>query len=170
MHKLVYLFAIIFLLSACGGGQQNQEIQDETPATDTTEALVEQAGFFGEEITEEGAMTPDEFLAAIEGQDTIKAKVRTTINSCCQKKGCWMNLDMGDNPEMKVRFKDYGFFVPMDSDGKETIVEGIAYKDVVGVEELKHYAEDAGKSQEEIDAITEPKETMRFLAHGVIIK
>jgi len=35
---------------------------------------------------------------------------------------------------------------------------------------LKHLAEDEGKSQEEIDAITEPKMEYTFVAHGVIIE
>jgi hypothetical protein len=38
------------------------------------------------------------------------------------------------------------------------------------VEELRHYAEDAGKSQEEIEAITEPKKTYSFVADGVLLK
>jgi hypothetical protein len=37
------------------------------------------------------------------------------------------------------------------------------------VEELKHLAEDAGKSKEEIEAITEPKEELKFLATGVLL-
>ena len=35
---------------------------------------------------------------------------------------------------------------------------------------LKHYAEDEGKSQEEIDAISEPEFAYTFEAIGVIIK
>ena len=38
------------------------------------------------------------------------------------------------------------------------------------VDWLKHKAEDAGKSQEEIDAITEPEVKVSFMADGVIIK
>jgi len=66
-----------------------------------------------------------------------------------------------------VRFKDYGFFVPKDISGKDVIVEGKAYSTEVSVEELRHYAEDAGKSKEEIMAITEPEQTYAFLATGV---
>ena len=35
---------------------------------------------------------------------------------------------------------------------------------------LKHYAEDAGKSQKEIDKITKPEYKISFIADGVIIK
>jgi hypothetical protein len=70
---------------------------------------------------------------------------------------------------MVVQFKDYGFFVPKDIAGRQVVIEGYAYRAVTPIEDLKHYAEDAGKSQEEIDAITEPKEELKFLASGVIL-
>jgi hypothetical protein len=128
-------------------------------------------GYFGDTISEEGAMSPADFLAAMEGKDSMQVKIATTINSCCQKKGCWMKLDMGEgNAEMRVRFKDYGFFVPMDSDGKQTIVEGFAFRDTTSIDDLKHYAQDAGKSEEEIAAITEPEVSLSFMANGVIVK
>ena len=41
---------------------------------------------------------------------------------------------------------------------------------ITSVEELKHYAEDAGETQEVIDAITEPEISLAFEAKGVIIK
>jgi len=34
---------------------------------------------------------------------------------------------------------------------------------------LRHYAEDAGKSKEEIEKITEPETNLMFLADGVLI-
>lgn len=73
------------------------------------------------------------------------------------------------NPEMMVRFKDYGFFMPMDIEGRTVILDGYAKKDIISVDELRHYAEDANKSAEEIAAITEPEEELGFLAHGVIL-
>ncbi len=48
-------------------------------------------------------------------------------------------------------------------------MNGYAFRDVTPVDELRHYAEDAGKSKEEIAAITQPKEEMKFLASGVIL-
>jgi len=49
-------------------------------------------------------------------------------------------------------------------------MEGKAYKEETSVEELKHYAEDEGLSQEEIDAITEPVYELKFMASGVILQ
>ena len=137
-----------------------------TPNEETSEA-----GYptFGEVISEDGAIPYGSVLAKLESADTIDVKVSGTIESVCQKKGCWMNLVQDGQPDIFVRFKDYGFFMPFDAAGKEVIMEGKAFKQITSVEELRHYAEDEGKSQEEIEAITEPQEEFRFLASGVIL-
>jgi Domain of unknown function (DUF4920) len=44
---------------------------------------------------------------------------------------------------------------------------GKATKKTTSVEELKHYAEDAGKTKAEIDAITAPKTELSVDATGV---
>ena len=63
------------------------------------------------------------------------------------------------------------FFVPVDSvEGKTAIIQGDLFLDTTSVEMLKHYAEDAGKSEEEITLITEPSFELGFIADGVIIK
>ncbi len=108
-------------------------------------------------------------------QDTIEAQLIASVEAVCQMKGCWMTLvpatetATDESASTMVRFKDYGFFVPKDIDGRRVIVEGKAYYTTTSVEELRHYAEDAGKSEEEIAAITEPKQEMAFLASGVLL-
>ena len=90
----------------------------------------------------------------------------------CQNKGCWMTLAPAagldaDAEALTVRFKDYGFFMPKDLAGSAVVAEGTARRRVVPVEELRHYAEDAGESPEAIAAITEPTEEWEFIATGV---
>ena len=86
------------------------------------------------------------------------------------KKGCWMTLDTGEDT-LFIKFRDYGFFVPIDSvEGKTAVIQGDLFLDTTTVEMLKHYAEDAGKSEEEIAQITEPIYELGFIADGVIIK
>ena len=75
-----------------------------------------------------------------------------------------------DDETIMVRFKDYGFFMPLDAAGKEVIVAGKAFVNEVSVADLKHYAEDAGKSSEEIANITEPAMEFAFEANGVLLK
>ena len=80
-----------------------------------------------------------------------------------------MDVDLENGSSMKVRFKDYEFFVPKNADGKVCVIEGRAKMETIDVATLKHYAEDAGKSEKEIAAITEPEKGFSFLANGVII-
>lgn len=127
---------------------------------------------FGKEIenaryTETASML--EKYEALAENDTIDATFKAPINSVCAKKGCWMRLDMGDGKETMVRFEDYGFFMPLDAKGN-VIVNGKAFVSKTSVEDLKHYAKDAGKSEEEIAAITEPELTYSFVADGVLLE
>lgn len=102
--------------------------------------------------------------------DTINVKFASKIKEVCSKKGCWMKLPLGDDAETMVRFKDYGFFMPLDSNDREVIIEGKAFVKETSVKELQHYAEDAGKSKEEIAKITTPKMEFSFEANGVLMK
>ena len=80
-----------------------------------------------------------------------------------------MNVVSDDGESMFVKFKDYGFFMPLDLAGQEVVMNGVAFKEVTSVEELQHYAEDEGLSQVEIAKITEPKEEFKFMATGVYV-
>lgn len=160
------VFAVSVLLVGCGekkAPEKEQEISEEQVSY----------AVFGDTITAEGAVSADEMYATyqeLEEGDTIDAKFTATIYNVCQKKGCWMNVDLNDEEVAFVRFKDYGFFMPLNAAESEAIINGKAFISVTSVNELKHYAEDEGLAQEEIDAITEPEITYGFLADGVLIK
>ena len=81
-----------------------------------------------------------------------------------------MNVDLGKDEKAFVKFKDYGFFMPLNSKGEDIIVNGKAFLSIESIEDQKHYAKDAGKSQQAIDSITSPIKTYSFLANGVLIK
>lgn len=133
-------------------------------------AVAQKAENFGAKINEKGALQPAEFVQEMDGKIEQEIKFTAKVNEVCQMKGCWMTLDLENGEEVMVRFKDYAFFVPKDAGGKTAVVEGRAYFDEVSVENLRHYAEDAGKSQEEINAITKPEMRLSFVADGVILK
>lgn len=128
--------------------------------------------YYGEKITADGVISYDELLTKLESSDSlVNVKVMGKIDGVCQAKGCWMSIVSDKNDEsMFVKFKDYGFFMPLDASGSTAIMEGKAFKEETSVEELRHYAEDEGKSAEEIAEIIEPITELKFLAHGVILK
>ena len=97
-------------------------------------------------------------------------KIKGKILSSCPMKGCWMKVNV-DNDTLLVRFKDYGFFVPKSGlEGKSTILRGVISIDTLSIAQLKHYAEDAGKTLKEINSIKNSKLTLSVLADGVIIE
>ncbi len=154
---------------ACGSASDKEAAQTGSASEEiTTEEVAYE--MYGEEITPEGAAKASELLVMLDGKDSVQVKVTGTINEVCQKKGCWMNVGMGEDQEMLVRFRDYGFFVPMDSEGRTATMEGWAKMEEQSVEWLRHKAEDAGASEEEIAMITEPEMSVSFMASGVIIQ
>jgi hypothetical protein len=163
MKKTILMAIAVFTIIACK--------KEETKEV----AVVQTVNFksFGDSITTEGVISKEELLAKFETLkegDTVEVKFRSEIKDVCQKKGCWMNMSLNEDKNTFVRFKDYGFFMPLNAAGSEAIVNGKAFISVETVEELKHYAKDAGKSQEAIDSITEPKVSYSFLSDGVLIK
>lgn len=125
---------------------------------------------YGAIITKDGAIDVKTLPEKMKDVNELSVKVTGDVLAACQVKGCWMTADLGNGQSMRIRFKDYAFFVPKDSNGKRFYAEGVAKWNTTSVEQLRHYAEDAGKSKEEIEKITEPKKEITFLANGVILE
>lgn len=172
MKNSIALFASVILLTACGSqnGQETTEA-NEKGATEEVVVLEEKMNYYGDSISGEGAIAASELVTIVEKEGGFEGKVSTVIHETCQKKGCWMKVDLNGEEDMRVSFKDYGFFVPTGGvEGREVIMQGKAYLDTTTVEMLRHFAEDAGKTPEEIATITEPEYALAFEATGVIIK
>lgn len=154
MRVIAILIMSVFALS---GFSQEKESKEEVI-------------YRGKKINEKGAIPASSLLEAMGDKKEMKTKIEAEIITCCQKKGCWVQVDIGNDELMRVTFKDYGFFMPLDCPGRTAIMEGKAYYETVSVDMVRHYAEDAGKSAEEIAAITEPEYKLTFEATGVILK
>lgn len=102
-----------------------------------------------------------------ENRKAENVAVKAKVTEVCPNKGCWLTLETENNERFFVKMKDYAFFVPTALKGKNVILEGTAEEKTLSVEEARHYAEDAKKSQAEIDAITEPQKEIRFMANGI---
>jgi hypothetical protein len=104
-------------------------------------------------------------------QDSIATGVfEAEIIETCTKMGCWLSVKGPDDDTVMVFMRDHAFFVPKEGmQGKRVMMSGYAYYDTTSVADLQHLAEDAGRTPEEIAAITEPKFTLNFDAAGVQI-
>ncbi|MEP1033119.1 DUF4920 domain-containing protein [Ekhidna sp.] len=124
----------------------------------------EKFGVHGDEITPENAISMNQFLTQVNEEEKT-FKVRGVIEEVCQMKGCWMTLKNEDGANVRITFKDYGFFVPKDISGSEVIIEGIANEEVLEEDVARHYAEDGGKEYDE-----SMRNTITFVARGVLVK
>lgn len=104
-------------------------------------------------------------------QDNFEiSNISGQIIDVCPKKGCWMNVKVNTDTVF-VKFKDYGFFVPKTGiEGKQILMSGNIFRDTISVERLRHYAEDAKKSKEEIELIKVPEYKINMIASAVAIR
>ncbi len=105
--------------------------------------------------------SPDEYLdqpATISGE----------LTAVCQNAGCWARIGESSDAEesLFVKFGDHDFTIPLDMEGR-VVVHGTLLKKETSVEEQRHLAQDAGKSAEEIEDITEPQVEYWFMADGL---
>jgi hypothetical protein len=92
-----------------------------------------------------------------------------TVSDVCRTMGCWLEIEDDAGTSVLVMNKDHAFFIPRNARGRLVHAVGFAIQEEHSVEFLKHLAMDAGKSQAEIDAITEPKTRVLFIAEAVIL-
>ncbi|WP_037315412.1 DUF4920 domain-containing protein [Salegentibacter sp. Hel_I_6] len=167
MRKIASLLALAVIFIACKNEKSNDK--PEIIAENNSAEYIS----FGEKISVENTLTAAEALErfnSLSPGDTLELKFSSTINSVCKMKGCWMILELPGEDDVRVTFKDYGFFVPKDSENTEVIVEGKAFLNEMSVEDQKHYAEDEGRSEAEISAITSPEISKAFIANAVLLK
>ena len=160
MKNISLLFLAIIFFS-CNNSNENPILNSKNESLSYK--------FYGKVISQDSIKNLEVEKESLMNTGIKTSKISGRIVETCSKKGCWMTLDTGEDT-LFVKFRDYAFFVPTDSvEGKKAIIQGDLFLDTVTVEMLKHYAEDDGKSEEEIAQITEPSYDMGFTANGVII-
>ena len=154
---------LFFVLIGCNEASETTD-KPEVEETESSWTL------YGGEIGTEPGLAANDVRNLLDDSGQAEARFEGIIDATCAKKGCWMSM-VSDEDTVFVQFKDYGFFVPTEGmEGKRAIVQGQASFDTTSVHDLRHFAEDAGKSQEEIDLIIEPKLELKFMADGVLIQ
>lgn len=163
MNNLYKILALLVFLCGCNSAS-TQSDKKEISAIYENKAIA-----YGQSISTEDAVSASEVPQLLKNQDSLYVRLSSNAISSCTKKGCWMLVDLGKNQNMRVTFKDYGFFVPKDLNGEAVVMEGTLRRELSSVDEQRHYAEDAGKSQQEIAAIQQPDTAYTFEAVGVKI-
>ena len=100
---------------------------------------------FGSALPETGdSLSLSELMADNKKYLDQEVLVETRIAKVCQKKGCFFVATEGASTA-RVTFKDYGFFIPTDSGGKDVVLLGTFSRKSVSKEEAEHYAADLGE-------------------------
>lgn len=166
---LVYLSIVVFI--SCNSATNKGVVDFDNGGDNYAEVIgQDQNGYFyGSMFNIEQEVPFTQMIRQLHTQDTVYVTVSGYVESVCQAKGCWANFVEDkdrSSASLFVKFKDYSFFLPLNAAGKAITLTGKAFKEVTTIQDLKHYAEDAGKTQEEINSITVPKEELKFIASG----
>ncbi len=158
-----YLFLIIlpFVLLSCGNQNQNKKNEANTQNSDDG---------YGIPLSNREAQDASLLADLLENKNSAGIKLTGKIESVCQMSGCWIDMEIGNGKVVHITFNEEAFVLPMDISGKTATVEGFATKEIIPLEYLKRQAKSEGKTQEEIDAITEPEVEYSFVASGVKIE
>ena len=142
--KNLFLTLSIILISTAALAQTSSDVIRLSEPVQATESYE----VFGAEIDVE-SLDPISLTELINGEEAEEITLLTSVSEVCAKKGCFFIAQDGDLTA-RITFKDYGFFIPTDSQGKEVILVGDFSVETLTEEKAKHYAEDAGQDASEI--------------------
>jgi hypothetical protein len=154
--KKILFSAFLFCAAATLNAQEASEIKPAAKGV-----------VYGEVLTAEGkAISPNELQAKM-ANGVFEGKITGKVTEVCKAMGCWIKVDKGDGTGFMVKSKDHAFLMPQDLVGKTVVIEGSAAEKEVSEEKRKHFAEDAGKSKEEIKKIKGSVKEVQFIAKGI---
>lgn len=94
----------------------------------------------GDKLKGAPAVSLAELIKSPDAQNGKTVLVEGKVRKACERKGCWMELATDDKgPGVRVTFKDYAFFVPVDSAGSTAKVEGLVKVAELSEDRAKHY-------------------------------
>jgi len=164
MNKFALLLFAGLVAVSCGTSADKDEKNKEEG-----NGLGESYGEY--KVDPEKAISVKEMLAQFEGQsEAMEFTIEAELAEVCSKAGCWVNIDKGNGETFMVRFKDHFTIPPETEIGTGAYLHGRAFWDTVSVDLQRHFVEDAGGTEEEQMAITEPKATIGFEGYGITLK
>jgi hypothetical protein len=120
--------------------------EDEVTRLSEPVAVTDTHEIFGSMLPDQG--TPMRLGELINDSDKYQDQevlLETRIAKVCQKKGCFFVATEGA-ATARVSFRDYGFFIPTDSGGKDVLLLGTFSRTSVSEEEAEHFATDLGET------------------------
>ena len=154
MKKLFCASLVLLSLAA-----QAQESDDIKPAAKGVS--------YGSAMADATTIVDVNELQAKMANGVFEGQITGKVKEVCQTMGCWFKLEKADGTTLMVKTKDHAFFLPKNLVGKTVAIQGTASLKEETEAKRKHYAEDAGKSKEEIKQIKGSVTEVQFKASGV---
>src|SRR6056297_1113805 len=95
-------------------------------------------------VSAESAMPLGDLVAAGEEYLGREITLTTRVAKVCRKKGCFFIARDGD-AVARITFRDYRFFIPTDSAGKEVLLNGTFERRKITEAQARHYRKDLGE-------------------------
>jgi hypothetical protein len=163
VHKLVLLgIASMALLLAGCQHQQSASSSAKHPEPEVCEKPDVPSVSYGApmKLAASDTVSVQTLLADPANYDGKYVRVAGTVDKVCPKKGCWLQLhDTKTNESLFVKFPDpaEGRLIPLDAVGKPVVVEGTVKVKEISEALARHYKQDAGAPQAEIEKILGPQ-------------
>lgn len=154
MKKLLFSLLALSAVSAV----QAQEASIKPAAKGVTYGMVA--------ATQQTAI-PVDLLDTKMTNNEFNGRMTGKVTEVCQAMGCWFRVQKADGTSIMVKTKDHAFFLPQNLVGKTVEIEGTAKVKEVTEAQRKHFAEDGGKSKEEIEKIKGSEKGLQVVASGV---
>ncbi|MFO7561366.1 MAG: DUF4920 domain-containing protein [Enhygromyxa sp.] len=121
----------------------------------------ESTGHFGAQFAIADTQPLSTVLAS--GVPSEAVKVSGTVETVCQKKGCWMVIKDGDT-QARVLVKDHAFAIPMDGKGKTATVEGTLEAKELSEANVAHLKQDGD------DTLTGDGPRQEYFLHATAVE
>jgi uncharacterized protein YdeI (BOF family) len=155
--RTLLLMSLLVTVGTASAADQVIRLSEPVETTPTHET-------FGAPMPETGAVSLSDAVAGMAEAAEEPVVIETEVVQVCQKKGCFFIARDGETTA-RVKFEDYGFFIPTDSAGKTVTLAGTLQRIELSPEQAAHYASDAGEDP----AAAEPGFEYRVTASSVRI-
>ncbi|MGM0589185.1 MAG: DUF4920 domain-containing protein [Bacteroidota bacterium] len=166
MYKWMSLCIIVVMVTMTAHAQQSSNESEVVQLSDPIQQT-DRYEIYGSAFKDTPKQVPLEDLvngASQFADQTVTTK--GTIKKVCQKKGCFFIMETADNQQIRISFKDYGFFIPTNTAGSTVRLNGTFTVKKISEDDAQHYARDMGDDPESIEG---PQHEFGLVATSVII-
>jgi hypothetical protein len=145
LRRLYPVAVLLIAIPACRSEQKAPPSAE--PAASAAPAAAS-AGRFGAPIGAGESVKLASLLHEPEKYADKSLIIEAEVRRACSRKGCWMEIAESSDQAAagcRVTFKDYGFFVPLDSAGAHARVQGSITVETVAANYVKHLEEEGAR-------------------------